>query len=157
MTSRAHMQEGASQQLTEKHQGARRGQTGWKRAWDSRPRPADLACYEPGSCPPLTYVLLYILPLPLPAATWIHSSESRRHEGEAPGGSRRSSQVLELLRRCLRPCPIHHGWPCVVKPWWSSGAATWILQVVCTFNIQWWCNHILSYFDLHRWVLYSYV
>jgi hypothetical protein len=29
-----------------------------------------------------------------------------------------------LPRRWLRPCPSHHGWPCVVKPWWSSGAAT---------------------------------
>jgi hypothetical protein len=73
------MQEGPSQQLTEKHQGARRDQTG--------PMLAGLASSEPSSRPPLTDVLLYILPLPLPAATSIHSSESRRHEGEAPGGS----------------------------------------------------------------------
>jgi hypothetical protein len=83
---------------------------------------------------------------------------SRRDEGEAPGGSRRPPRVLELPRRWLRPCPSRHGWPCVVKPWWSSGAATWIRQVVCTFNIRW-CNHILSYFDLLRVMLihmYSY-
>jgi hypothetical protein len=52
----------------------------------------------------------------------IHSSESRRHEGEAPGASRRPPQVLELSRRWPRPCPSRHGWPCVVKPWWSSRA-----------------------------------
>jgi hypothetical protein len=80
-TLRAHMHKGASQQLTEKHRGARRGQTGPK---------------------------------------W--------------------------------PRPSHHGWPCVVKPWWSSRAATWIRQVACTFNIRW-CNHILSYFDLLRVML----
>jgi hypothetical protein len=72
--------------------------------------------------PPLTHVLLYILPLPTPAATSIHSSESRQHEGEALEGSRQPPQVLESPRRWLRPCPSHHGWPCVVKPWWSSGA-----------------------------------
>jgi hypothetical protein len=54
----------------------------------------------------------------------IHSSKSRRDEGEAPGGSRRPPRDLELLRRWLRPCPSCHGWPYVVKPWWSSGAAT---------------------------------
>jgi hypothetical protein len=120
MTSRAHMQELASQQLTEKHRGARRGRNrpglvgpGWS-AWPvlSPVRPP----------PPLTYVLLYILPLPPPAAISIHSSESRRHEGEAPGGSRRPPQFLELPRRWLRICPSRHGWPCVVKPWWSSRA-----------------------------------
>jgi hypothetical protein len=61
-------------------------------------------------------------PLPPPAATSIHSLESRRHEGEASGGSRRLPQVLELPRRWPRPCLSHHGWPYVVKPWWSSGA-----------------------------------
>jgi hypothetical protein len=39
--------------------------------------------------------------------------------------------------------PSRHGWPCVVKPWWSFGAATWIRQVVCTFNIRWWYKSIL--------------
>jgi hypothetical protein len=34
---------------------------------------------------------------------------SRRHEGEAPGRSRRLPQVPELPRRCPRPCPSHHG------------------------------------------------
>jgi hypothetical protein len=42
--------------------------------------------------------------------------------GEAPGGSRRPPQVLELPRRWPRSYPSHHGWPYVVKPWWSSGA-----------------------------------
>jgi hypothetical protein len=53
---------------------------------------------------------------------FIQSLESRWQEGEAPGGSRRSSQVLELPRRWPRPCPSRHGWPCEVKPWWSSEA-----------------------------------
>jgi hypothetical protein len=75
----------------------------------------------------------------------IHSSESRRHKGEAPGGSRRPSQVLELPGRWPRPCPSHHGWTCVVKPWWSSRAATWIRQVICTFNIRWWYKSILVF------------
>jgi hypothetical protein len=102
--------------------------------------------------PLLPQVLVYLLPLPPPVATSIHSSESHRDEGEAPGGSWRPPRVLELPKRWLRPCPSHHGWPCVVKPWWSSRAATWIRQVVCTFNIRW-CNHILSYFDLLRVML----
>jgi hypothetical protein len=107
--------------------------------------------FKPTIHPPsIRYPRSYnLLPLPPPAATSIHSLESRRGEGEAPGGSRRPPWVLELPRRWLRPCPSRHGWPCVVKPWWSSGAATWIRQVICTFNI-WWCNYILSYFDLLR-------
>jgi hypothetical protein len=107
---------------------------------------------SPVHAPLLPYVLFYLLPLPPPAATSIHSSESRRDEGEAPGGSRRPPRVLELPRGWLRPCPSHHGWPYVVKPWWSSGAATWIRQVVYTFNIRW-CKYILSYFDLVRVIL----
>jgi hypothetical protein len=88
-----------------------------------------------------------------PKEGWsIHSSKSRRDEGVAPGGSWRPLRVLELPRRWLRPCPSRHGWTCVVKPWWSSGAVTWIRQVVCTFNIRW-CNYILSYFDLLRVML----
>jgi hypothetical protein len=114
------------------------------------PRPGGPACpaqpvFVPVRDPLLTYMLLYILPLPPPAVTCIHSSESRRDEGEAPGGSRRPPQVLRLLRRWPRPCPSRHGWPCVVKPWWSSGASTWIRQVVCTVNIQWWYKSILVF------------
>jgi hypothetical protein len=90
-----------------------RAEPGWK-----GPRP--FLCRF--ATPPLTYMLLYKLPLPPPAATSIHSSESRQHEGEAPGGSRRPPQFLELPRRWLKLDPSLHGWPCVVKPWWSSGA-----------------------------------
>jgi hypothetical protein len=50
----AHMHKGASQQLTEKHRGARRGKTGPKRAWAGWPRPVVLTCFGPGSRPPLT-------------------------------------------------------------------------------------------------------
>jgi hypothetical protein len=35
--SRAHMHKGASQQLTQKHRGARRGRTGLKQAWPVGP------------------------------------------------------------------------------------------------------------------------
>jgi hypothetical protein len=130
--------------------------TGPNWAWAGRPRTANLACFGSGSRRPLTYVLLYLLPLPPPAATSIQSSESHRDEGEAPGGSRRPPQVLELPRRWPRTCPSRHGWPCVVKPWWSSGAATWIRQVVCTFNIQWWYISIfvftLIYYELFLFI-----
>jgi hypothetical protein len=61
------------------------------------------------------------------------------------GGSRRPPQVLKLPRRWPRTCRSHHGYPCMVKPWWSSGAATWIRQVVCTFNIRWWYKSILVF------------
>jgi hypothetical protein len=121
MTSRTHMQKGASQQLIEKRQGAKRGEP-------SRNGPGPVTPGQP-ACPVLSLVrdalcpvLLNKLPLPLPAAISIHSSESRQHEGEAPGGSRRPPQVLELPWRWPRPCPSHHGWPYVVKPWWSSRA-----------------------------------
>jgi hypothetical protein len=36
-------------------------------------------------------------------------------------------------------------WPFMVKPWWSCKAATWIRQVVCTFNIRWWYKSILVF------------
>jgi hypothetical protein len=69
--------------------------------------------------------------------------------GEAPGGSRRPPQVLEFPRRGLRLDPSCHGWHCVVKPWWSSGAVPWIHQDTCTFDSD--INLILSllliYFD----------
>jgi hypothetical protein len=54
MTSRVHMHKGASQQLTEKHQGAKQGQTVPKWAWAGCPRPADLAYSGPVSRPSLT-------------------------------------------------------------------------------------------------------
>jgi hypothetical protein len=72
-------------------------------------------------------------------------------------GSRRPRQVLELPRRWFRPCPSRHGWPCVVKPWWSSGATPLIHQGICTLNIQ--GDIIIScpYFELLQCVLYPYV
>jgi hypothetical protein len=42
--------------------------------------------------------------------------------GKAPRGSRRQPQVLNLPRRWIRLDPSRHVWPCMVKPWWSSGA-----------------------------------
>jgi hypothetical protein len=81
----------------------------------------------------------------------IHSSESRWHEVEAPGGRRRSSQVLELPRRWLRLDPSCHGWPCVMKPWWSSRAVPWIHQDTCTFDgdINLTLSLLLIYFDAY--------
>jgi hypothetical protein len=68
-----------------------------------------------------------------------------KHREEADG-----RRVLELPRRWLRPCPSRHGWPCVVKPWWSSGAATRIRQVVVpsTFGDVTISCHTLIYYEL---------
>jgi hypothetical protein len=129
--------------LTKKHPRVNWGRTGPKRAQAGQARPAGPSCFRVSSRRPLTYVLLYKLPLPPPAATSIHSLGSSRHEGEAPGGSRRPPQVLELPERWLRSCPSRHGWPCVVKPWRSSGAMPWIHQGICTFDIRWWYKSIL--------------
>jgi hypothetical protein len=139
------MHKGESQQLTKKRRGGNHGRTGPKRAQVGRPRPAGLGRFRVGSRHPLTCMLRYKLPLPPLAATSIHSSESCRHEGEVLGGSRRLPQVLELPRRWLRLDPSRHGWPCVVKAWWSSGAMPWIHQGTCTFDGD--INLILS-FDL---------
>jgi hypothetical protein len=118
--SKAHMQVHTNKESCKKQPG--------RKPWPNQAEMGlgQLAQTTPGPVqrPLLPWVLVYLLPLPPPAATSIHSSESRRDEGEAPGGSRRPPQVLELPRRWLRPCPSRHGWPCVVKPWWSSGATT---------------------------------
>jgi hypothetical protein len=75
----------------------------------------------------------------------IHSSESRRHEGEAPDGSRRPPQVLELPRRWPRPCLA-----AMVGPaWWSHGGVPepmpWFHQGNCTFYIRWWYKSCLFF------------
>jgi hypothetical protein len=123
-TSKAHMQVHTNKGSREKQPGRKPGPN-WapKWAWAGLGRPAQ-PTLGPVRVPLLPLVLVYKLSLPLPAARSIHSSESRRDEGEAPGGSRRPPRVLELPKRWLRPCPSHHGWPCMVKPWWSSGATT---------------------------------
>jgi hypothetical protein len=41
-----------------------------------------------------------------------------KHREEADDRRKSSS----CLGDGLGPCPSRHGWPCVVKPWWSSGA-----------------------------------
>jgi hypothetical protein len=70
-------------------------------------------------------------------------------QGEALGGSRGPPQVLKLPRRWLRLDPRRHGWPCVVKPWWSSEAVLWIHQGTCTFDgdINLIVSLLLIYFD----------
>jgi hypothetical protein len=114
-------------------EGAKPGQNGPGSVGPSRPAQPDPSPLRAPFCPRCLFI--YCLCLRRPPHPSIHSSERRRDEGEAPRGSRRPPRVLELHRRWLRTCPSRHGWPCVVKPWWSSGAATWIRQVVCTFNI----------------------
>jgi hypothetical protein len=115
-TSKAHMRVHTNKGSREKQPGRKPGPN---RAWADWPSPLRARFASP-FCPRC----LSINCLPPSAATSIHSSESRLDEGEAPEGSRRPPRVLELPRRWLRTCPSHHGWPCVVKPWWSSGAAT---------------------------------
>jgi hypothetical protein len=98
-------------------------------------------------------------PFALGARLFIASASASRHihpfiresptRGEAPGGNRQPPQVLELPRRWLRLDPSHHGWPCVVKPWWSSRAVPWIHQGTCTFDgdINLILSLLLIYFD----------
>jgi hypothetical protein len=138
--------EGSKSAIDREASGSKMGPN---RAERGRSAPAGLACFEPGSRLLLIYVLLYILPLPPSAATSIHSSERHRHEGEAPGGSQRPSQVLELPRRWLRLDRSRHGWPCVMKPWWSSGAVPWTYQGTCTLDgdINLILSLLLIYFD----------
>jgi hypothetical protein len=117
MMSRAHIHKGANKQLTEKHRGARQGRTGPKRAWAGRP-----GLFQARFAPPFALGARLLI---ASASTGCHIHPFIREpptRGEAPGGSRRAPQVLELPRRGPIPCPSHHGWPCVVKPWWSSGA-----------------------------------
>jgi hypothetical protein len=144
-TSRSHMHKGVSQQLIEKHRGARRGR--------NRPEPVSpgrLAWPVPGSVRvPLWPRCLSIYCLCLADRhihTFIREPPTR---GEAPGGSRRPPQVLKFPRRWLRIDPSRHGWPYMVKPWWSSGAMPWIHQGTYTFDSD--INLILSllliYFD----------
>jgi hypothetical protein len=119
-TSKAHMQVHTNKESCKKHPGMKPGpnQAEMGLGRPAQPTPG------PVRCPLLPLVLVYLLPLHPPAATSIHSAVSCRGEGEALGGSRRPPQVLELPRGWLRPCPSRHGWPYVVKQWWSSGAAT---------------------------------
>jgi hypothetical protein len=121
-TSKAHMQvhtnKGSREKQPGRKPGPNRAETGLGRlAWADRPSPLR-ARFASAFCPRC----LSIYCLRRPPHPSIH--QSRRDEGEAPGGSRRPPRVLELPRRWLRPCPSQHGWPCVVKPWWSSGAVT---------------------------------
>jgi hypothetical protein len=132
MISRAHMHKGASQQLIEKHRRARWGRNGPRLVGPGRP--AGLACSQPGSRSPFdlgahlfiasAFVGHHIHP-------FIREPPTRRR---STGGSRWPPRVLELPRRWLRLDPSCHGWPGVVKPWWSSEAMPWIHQGTCTFD-----------------------
>jgi hypothetical protein len=75
------------------------------------------------------------------------ANTKEKHREEAD--SRHESSTLP--KRWLRLDPSRHGWPYVVKPWWSSGAMPWIHQGTCTFDRD--INLILSlllvYFDAY--------
>jgi hypothetical protein len=136
------MHKGASQHFTEKHRGVRRGRNG--------PGPVR----RPG-----LFQARFAPPFALGVRLFIASAFAGCHihpfigepptRGEAPGGSRRPPPVLELPRRSLRLDPSRHGWPCVVKPWWSFGAVPWIHQDTCTFDgdINLILSLLLIYFD----------
>jgi hypothetical protein len=70
-------------------------------------------------------------------------------ETGAPGGSWCPPRVLELPGRWLLLDPSCHGWPCVVKPWWSSGDVPTVHQGTCTFDgdINLILSLLLIYFD----------
>jgi hypothetical protein len=76
-----------------------------------------------------------------------------KHREEADGRRKSSSCIGDGLGHTLATM--------VGPAWWIHGGVPkpmpWFHQGNCTFYIRWWCNHILSYFDLHRWVFYSYV
>jgi hypothetical protein len=96
-TSRADMHMGASQQLTEKHRGAKWGRTGPKRAWVGRPRPAGLACFRPVRAPLCPRCLsIYCLCLRRPPHPSIHQRvvETKEKHQEEADGRRESSSFL---------------------------------------------------------------
>jgi hypothetical protein len=79
-TSNAHMQVHTNKVSCKKQPGRKLGPN---QAEMGLGRPAQPTS-GPVQCPLLPLVLVYLLPLPLPATTSIHSSERRRDEGDAP-------------------------------------------------------------------------
>jgi hypothetical protein len=112
------MHKGTSQQLTEKHQGARRGRTGPKWAWAGRPRPAGPACSEPGSHPPFALGACIFI-ASASAGCHIHpffweSAETKEKHREDADGRRKSSS-------CLGD-GLGHALAAMAGPaWWSHG------------------------------------
>jgi hypothetical protein len=117
-TSKAHMQvhtnKGSREKQPRRKPGPNRDELGLGRqAWADRPSLIRARFASP-YCPRcLSINCLYLRRPP-------HPSFHQR----AAETNRRPPRVLELPRRWLRPCPSRHGWPCLVKPWWSSGAVT---------------------------------
>jgi hypothetical protein len=91
------MHKGASQQLTEKHRGARRGRTGPKWVWDGWPRPAGPACFWPGTRPPFA-LGAYLFIASAFAGRHIHPfirvAETKEKHREEADGHRKSSGCL---------------------------------------------------------------
>jgi hypothetical protein len=135
------MQKGACQQLTEKHRGVNGDWTGPRSVC---PRLTGLAPFS------WRFDLLFDLDAPLSINSSYAEGPLHPFTREPPtwkrstGGSRRTLQILELPRRWPRTCPSRHGCPYMVKPWWNFGATPCIHQGICTFNIRWWYNRILS-------------
>jgi hypothetical protein len=108
----------------------------------------------PPFCPKCSSI--YCLCLRRPPYPSIHqrAADTKERHWEEADGRRKSSSCLSD--------GLGHDLVSMVGPaWWSHGEVPepmpWFHQGTCTSYIRWWCNHILSYFDLHRWVFYSYV
>jgi hypothetical protein len=102
---------------------------------------------------PTPFLLQFGLPFELEFPQSINSTStastivaSIHHTPKEDDGRRESST---LPRRCLRLDHSRHGWPCVVKPWWSSGAMPWVHQGICTFDgyINLILSLLLIYYD----------
>jgi hypothetical protein len=151
--SRAQMHKGASQQLTEKHRGARRGRNGPGPVGPGRPAwpvsgPVRALLWPRCS----SIYCLYLRWPPHPSIYQRAADTMEKHREEADGRHKSSSCLGDGLGHALATM--------VGPAWWSHGGVPepmpWFHHGNCTFYIRWWCNHILFYFDLHRWV-YSYM
>jgi hypothetical protein len=98
------------------------------------PRPAGLARFRGGSASPLSqgFLGLFIARTLFNSAS-IHPEHDENLEPRPErDDDRRKSSMLP--RRWLRLDPSRHGWPCVVKPWRSSGAMPWIIKARVQLN-----------------------
>jgi hypothetical protein len=123
--------------------GQNRAETGLFRAWFAKPlwpRCSSIYC-------------LFLRWPPDPSIHQGAADMKEKHWEEADGRRKSSSCLGDGLGHALATM--------VGPAWWSHGGVPeplpWFHHGNSTFYIRWWCNHILSYFDLHRLVFYSYV
>jgi hypothetical protein len=86
---------------------------------------------------------IYCLCLRWPPHPSIHqraANMKEKHQEEADDRLKSSSCLGDGLGHALAAMVGP-----AVKPWWSSGAASWIRQVVCSFTIRWWYKSILVF------------